>query len=370
MKLLPLTLALTALILGTTAYAAPEFGKPIVGKIILNKPATHTTPGFNYYSPPATKTIILMNLKLNTQEKQAINSFNPETSTNNQKSVIVSTPQASLPSSIDQGMNGVPVLDQGLHGSCVTFATTAAIDALLGKGDYISQLCSLQLGTYFEQKAYLDSGWNGSLGPIVLNQIMGFGIINKIKQKEKSCGGLKDYPTRDSNYEGSPMNLDEFKQSSENLNENMYWDPILTVHQRLAWGSDSAQEAKDLLLKIKTILSEKKRYSESRLIFAALLPSTYCSVGACGRHNAQDDTWVLTAAIKNDTDAQLGGHEMIITGYDDYATAVDNDGKTHRGLLILRNSWSEEAGDHGNYYMSYDFFKKYIFEVHKVVIEK
>ncbi len=30
----------------------------------------------------------------------------------------------------------------------------------------------------------------------------------------------------------------------------------------------------------------------------------------------------------------------------------------NQGLLTLRNSWGEEVGDHGNYYMSYDYFLK------------
>ena len=50
------------------------------------------------------------------------------------------------------GMNNVPVLDQGRHGSCATFAATGALDAALtkpsGELGYISQLCNLDLGNY------------------------------------------------------------------------------------------------------------------------------------------------------------------------------------------------------------------------------
>jgi C1A family cysteine protease len=60
---------------------------------------------------------------------------------------------------------------------------------------------------------------------------------------------------------------------------------------------------------------------------------------------------------------KLGGHEMVIIGYDDNAISTDRDMKVHHGLLTLRNSWGDKAGDHGNYYMSYDFFKKFAMEV-------
>ena len=92
-------------------------------------------------------------------------------------------------------MNKVPVLDQGIHGTCVTFAVTGAIDAVIGKGDYVSQLCNLQLGSYLEKHGYGMSGWNGSHAIYVINQIEQFGIINMEKQKKLGCGGMKSYPT-------------------------------------------------------------------------------------------------------------------------------------------------------------------------------
>jgi hypothetical protein len=63
------------------------------------------------------------------------------------------TPSAGTAKKMQLGMNNVPVLDQGGFGSCVTFANTAAVDADLSKGDYISQLCLLQLGRYLEKNA-------------------------------------------------------------------------------------------------------------------------------------------------------------------------------------------------------------------------
>src|SRR4029077_16988364 len=95
-----------------------------------------------------------------------------------------STPLAdlslSLPTNVNLGMNNVPVLDQGMHGTCVTFATMAALDAVYGKENYISQLCNLSLGSYLEKisAGSYPSGWNGSLNKIVLEQIKTYGIIS------------------------------------------------------------------------------------------------------------------------------------------------------------------------------------------------
>ena len=46
---------------------------------------------------------------------------------------------------VDLGMANVPVLDQGAYGTCVTFSSTAALDAILAQGDFVSQQCSLEL---------------------------------------------------------------------------------------------------------------------------------------------------------------------------------------------------------------------------------
>ncbi len=49
---------------------------------------------------------------------------------------------------------------------------------------------------------------------------------------------------------------------------------------------------------------------------------------------------------------------MVITGYDDEVTI---DGQ--QGVFILRNSWGPNAGDHGDFYMTYDYFQMLILGV-------
>ncbi len=356
-------LACSVLIFGCKAEAL-ALDKPITAYVLLNhsSKSKYLTSAHLF---PAKKPVMLMNIKLTSQQKQLLQEANYEN-----KEASEPTELKMLPSQYDRGMNGTPVLDQGMHGTCATFANTAAIDALLGKGDYVSQLCQLSLGNYFEQKAYLPSGWEGSVGPLVLYQILGFGIINKTNQKIKSCGGLTDYPDHDLNNRGGSMSLDEFKELSEDLSERLDWQTLLSFEQRFAWETTNSIKPNALLYKVKEVISSTRSYEDSRLTFGALLPVNYCSAGACARYHAEDDTWALTETIKLDQDPYLAGHEMVITGYDDEAVAFDNEGHKHQGLLILRNSWGSDVGDQGNYYMSYDFFKKYVVEVQKITILK
>lgn len=325
--------------------------------------ATNKTALATGQSQAAKKQVVLMKIKLTPKEKKMLLSYDPK------RFRSLQSARSDLPSKADVGMNGVPVLDQGLHGSCVTFANTAAVDAVINKGDYVSQLCQLQLGRYLARKGYYPNGWEGSFAPMVLNQIMQYGIISKKTQRTQSCGGLKEYPLSSSDI-GTPMTLDEFNQYSENINileKGLYWRPILNVFDRFTDKKATDQHLNEYLTQVKQSLATKVEGRTSRPTFAVLLPLYHCTQeGACAKHHVDFDTWALTSSIMHDPDPELGGHEMVITGYDDEATAIDNEGVMHKGLLTLRNSWSTAAGDHGNYYMTYDFFKKFIIETQTI----
>lgn len=268
---------------------------------------------------------------------------------------------AGLPKRVQLGMKNVPVLNQGAHGSCVTFATTAAVDAVIAKGDYVSQLCNLQLGSYLEANSYNMSGWNGSWGSTVLEQMSAFGIVNKAHQSNEGCGGMKEYPVQDENTPESSMTLEEFHAMSESLNEQgVTWSPILHTVDAFSERLDTNT----------TLMSIKKALSQGdRVTFGVLLLDFDLGIaGAVGSHNAKFDSWVLTPEIARDVVLRpdFGGHEMLITGYDDDAVAVDDQGREHRGLLTLRNSWGPNLADKGDFYMSYDFFKLLVVEAHRI----
>lgn len=268
--------------------------------------------------------------------------------------------ESSLPTRIDLGMNNVPVLDQGMHGTCVTFATTAAINALLKKGDYVSQLCQLMLGNYLEKVAYTESGWDGSYGSVILNQMSVFGIVSKEKQQLFGCGNEKKYPLLDQE-PSSSMSVEDYHRLSESFRKHqIFWTPILTMEQAFTHQSTS----ESLLKKVKMALTAGDRLVSGIL----LLDCEQGIAGAVGKYKTAMDTWVLTPEIvrSNTEHNSESGHEIIITGFDDYARAIDNRGRVHRGLLKLRNSWGTDIGDEGDFYMSYDYFKSLAVEVYRI----
>ena len=88
-------------------------------------------------------------------------------------------------SAVDLGMDGVPVLDQGAYGTCVTFASTAALDARIGKGDYISQQCSLALS-----QGLSNNYWDGAYYPgQIIDPLRDNGVVEQSKCPDR-------YPSR------------------------------------------------------------------------------------------------------------------------------------------------------------------------------
>jgi hypothetical protein len=264
------------------------------------------------------------------------------------------------PRQVQLGMNGVPVLDQGLHGSCVLFATTAAVDAVIGQGDYISQLCQLELGTYLQNNSYAMSGWDGSLGKYVAGQLEMFGVVPKSIQLKNGCAGVTDYPLGGQSV-FEELSVFDYHQMSESLADHgVTIEPLMLPEQVNA----SFQDQERLLFKIKRILNQGDRVT----IGVFIIGLNRGNVGALGTHHVSNDTWVMTAQNSDDFNDEetFGLHELIITGYDDDAIATDASGRVSRGLLTLRNSWSDQVGDQGDFYMSYTYFKAFLMEAQHI----
>jgi Peptidase C1-like family len=261
--------------------------------------------------------------------------------------------------SVRLNMNNVPVLNQGMHGTCATFAVTAALDALIGKGDYISQTCHLTLGQYLSTHSYQLSGWDGAFNDSVLSQISTYGIISKEKEKNEGCAGLNAYPSSSSTTPSNEMSIDNFHRLSEEVYHLKHYDvtKILDFYEFIKREKPQA----DVIKNIKMTLNKG-----DRIIFGVLI-TTRDGVGTYGQNQAKDDSWVITpeviSAIRSEN---YGGHAMIITGYDDEAIATDIHGKKHKGLFILRNSWGPNAGDQGNYYMSYDYMANLAYDMTRI----
>lgn len=274
---------------------------------------------------------------------------------------LAMTVESASPSQVQLGMNGVPVLDQGQHGTCVTFATTGALDAVLGHTDYISQLCNLELGAYLEHyDEEHPSGWDGSYNEIVLDQIKKYGIITQDFQKTHGCAQVYAYPVAGEDT-GRPMKISDFVKSSKKIMDHLSWQTLLSSSDALSSQKVTAH----------VLANTKKAISHGhRVIFGVLVDTDETGLGIiAGHYKVPHDTFVVSNQVSNDVIAGTiqAAHALIITGYDDMAVVKDSDNVSHKGVLTLRNSWGSNAGDQGTYYMSYDYFKLLLLEAEELI---
>lgn len=270
--------------------------------------------------------------------------------------------RSELPTQVQLGMNNVPVLDQGRHGTCVTFAVGGALNAAKGSEDYVSELCNLELGSYLEQKDSSHySGWDGSWGDVVLKQIDDYGVISIAAQRNNGCAGVYEYPRDNGKDTGRPMSAKDFTSRSDYIMKTISYKTLATH----ADAFTDKMSTPGVLIKIKQALN-----NGHRLTFGTLLDVAVGSNGAVGTYKVRNDTWMMTPEIRKDakTKGKIdAGHEMVITGYDDNAVVIGPDHTKQVGVLTLRNSWGSDAGDSGNYYMTYAHFRILADEVYEIV---
>lgn len=312
------------LLLTNTVYA-----KEVVIRLTQNYPSKQFQSSFIEKKEP------LANLSL--QQKNQI-----------KKNILLyKTPeQDALPTHVDLGMNNVPVLDQGYHASCVSFSFIAALDALKGEGDYYSPLCFLNLGKHLEQYGYGASGWNYANNYLIFNRMRDFGLVPTTIQKTQGCGGLTEYPTYevDNSYAMSP---EEYHRYSESIEQSGFVD-----FKNLMKETDNPNR----IIK----LTRQAINAGNRVVILLAIPSDEYG-GLHGSYKANQDSWVLSDLIVNKLNNQPSymngfyGHNVVITAYDDNAVIKDFNGKEHVGLFKVRNSWGDTVGDHGEFYVSYDF---------------
>lgn len=299
---------------------------------------------------PATEEIVLMRVSLSPRAQDYLAEAITKQLNEQQPLPFISDTNADH---IQLGMNGVPVLNQSAHGSCVTFATSAAIDAFLGLGDYMSQLCNLELGSYLSSinKYYL-SGWDGTWADTVIDQIQKYGFITMPTQVLEGCSGYHIYPRNNADT-GNPMSDIEFLQRSVRLPSSLAFEHLLEVSSAIP-----AKERRNFLL----ANTKKALLAGQRVLIGTL---TYSKVGSAGKHHYNRDSFVVTPELVTGTKRRKidSAHEMVITGFDDNAVIIGPDGTQHHGAFTLRNSWGFGAGDWGDFYMSYDYFKIFVIDV-------
>jgi hypothetical protein len=158
----------------------------------------------------------------------------------------------------------------------------------------------------------------------------------------------------------STLSLDQFHQISEDANSHIEWATVLDIDD--AFREDLNRS--EVLNKVKASLS-----TGDRLSFATLLFNTNAGIaGAVGSNHVKNDTWLFTPEMERDFEkyTDFGLHEMVITGYDDQATVKDSNARVHRGILTIRNSWGNRVADQGEFYMTYDYFKTFVAEAHRI----
>ena len=309
---------------------------------------------------PQSKVVYLQRLILSSEAKRIleervlhehVSDLNPEVG------------NAPLPKAVNLGLNGTPILDQGEHGTCVTFASTGAIDSVLGHGDYVSQFASLELGSYLVKINKIPvSGWEGSTGSTVLNQLTQYGVVPKSQQ-------VGTYPLNDPDDTGTPMSIAQYTAKSvlpSNPKAKWAWGTIVSAQEVFRPNYDPNT----------TLVTIKKNLAKGNHITIGILldsnPNIGDGIGAVGDYHAQNDAWIYTTTL--DTDLKKGlfnlGHQVHVIGYDD--TAVVRDPITKQadtGLFKVANSWGENAGHGGYYYISYNYAKHFLNEAQFVGIK-
>lgn len=229
-------------------------------------------------------------------------------------------PFTNSATSVDLGMGKVPVLDQGAYGTCVTFASTAALDAKLKLGDYIDQQCSLALNKFLG-----NDYWNGAYTAVeILQPLKEHGIIPK-----GQCFG-STYPKKSQKV---PTNKYEAKSDksytgqisyhyTEKADLNVVKETIKAGY-RVAIGTALADTPDPISVNGFDVKVQGSSKSYDGGLWACKQPGN--SSNYCADQNA--------------------GHEVIIVGYDD-----------KQQLLKIRNSWGTSAGHEGDFYMTYAFF--------------
>ncbi|WGL59169.1 C1 family peptidase [Pigmentibacter sp. JX0631] len=230
-------------------------------------------------------------------------------------------PFTNSATSVDLGMGKVPVLDQGAYGTCVTFASTAALDAKLKLGDYIDQQCSLALNKFLGNDV-----WDGAYTAVeILQPLKEHGIIPK-----GQCFG-STYPKR-----SQKVSVAKYESRSDKS-----YTGQITYHYT---------EKADLNVVKATLKAGYRVTIGTGLLDDSGDPISVngFDVTIKGSNKSYDGGLWACKQPGNSTNYcsdQKAGHEIVIFGYDD-----------KQQLLKIRNSWGKTAGEDGNYYMTYAFF--------------
>lgn len=258
--------------------------------------------------------------------------------------------------SADAGMAGVPVLDQGQYGTCVTFATTASLNARYALGDFISQQCSLQLS-----KTLGNDIWDGAYTPSeVIDPLKKYGVVSK-------SGCNAQYPSRN-----VPISVAEYQSRADKSASASVSQVGYTYYKQnnLSVVKQAVSSGKRVLIGF--LLNPNKAQGFD-------LPGKRGGNWSCSASGSEpppspeEDAlqqckdqfpgmeWLCDIFFSKEQQAKLAaasecgkwnaGHEVLIYGYDDA-----------KQQLKIRNSWGPNVGDSGNWVMSYEYFSRQVID--------
>lgn len=226
----------------------------------------------------------------------------------------------------DLGMGFVPVLDQGQHGTCVTFAATAALDALISAGDAIDQQCSLGLN-----KSLGNDLWNGAYYPSeVIDPLKKYGVVGKNK-----CNAFYPSPS-------VLISVNSYKKKADKSLSASVSKVGYTYYPSADLGSLKSAVLRGNRVLIAFVVKE---VSEAVLGFNVVKDGVSYSGGL----------WACAQGGENYCGLSNAGHEVVVVGFDD-----------SQELLKIRNSWGDSVGELGDYYMSYKFFESQVIDMTEV----
>lgn len=220
-------------------------------------------------------------------------------------------PAMKLPQTYDLSASMPPVGNQGAQGSCAGWATAYAMKTIHERAERnwaIVQNNAL-VKTHVFSPAFVYNQVNQGV-----DQGSSFVDIFKLMQ-EKGCATLSTTPYKDSDYRTQPS-ATALKEAS---------------NYKIAWAKDIDPKETGT---IKSYISQGYP-----IIIGAQVDDAFMNLKP-------------GSIVRSMSDG--GGHAMVVVGYDDNKAG---------GCFKIMNSWGQEWGDKGFCWMTYEAFKKCVFEV-------
>ena len=210
------------------------------------------------------------------------------------------TRQGELPAQVDNRQFCSPIADQGQLGSCTAFSMAKGLREYLQRKNGEQQTDLSALWLYYNERAHMgkqyikqDSGANLSDGQWVLQNL--------------GCATEATDPYNIAKFTVKPSAAADASAAAWKIQNPVNLATLDDVKAALANGTPVA--------------------------FGFTVYESFENIGADGM-----------MPMPKQGEGVLGGHAVCAVGYDDA-----------KKVLIVRNSWGDSWGDHGYFYMPYDF---------------